>query len=420
VKLRRVEKMGSTITEKILANSSHHKEVAPGEYVVADLSYVMAHDSTAPLVIESFYKITDKVYDKDKVIIVFDHFFPAPNVDGATLHQKSRKFVIDQNLSGFFTNGVCHQLLVEKFISPGDVLVGADSHTCTEGALGAFTTGLGSTDIGGAMAIGKCWFRVPESLKFKLKGSTKKGVYAKDVILNIIGDVGAAGALYKTCEFTGEYVMSASIASRLTLCNMTIEMGAKNGIIEADQKTIDFLNGRTGKIFKSDPHAYYEDEYEIDVEKIEPQVALPPLVDNVEPISTVEGKPIDQAFLGTCTNGRLEDIQIAARIIKNKKIARNVRFIISPASEDIYFFASKKGYLQDLVEAGATICNPSCGACIGRHEGVLCEGEVCISSQNRNFTGRMGHPKAEIILASPATVASSALAGKIVDPRNYI
>lgn len=412
--------MASTITEKILANASHKKEVSPGDYVVADVSYTMAHDSTGPLAIESFYKITDKVFDKDRVIIVFDHFFPAPTVAGATMHQKSRKFVMDQNLSGFFTNGVCHQLLVEKFISPGDVLVGADSHTCTEGALGAFTTGLGSTDIGGAMATGKCWFKVPESIKFNLTGSTKKGVYTKDVILSIVGDVRADGALYKACEFTGDYVKNATIASRLTLCNMAIEMGGKNGIVEADQKTLDFLGGRTGKIFRSDNDAVYADEYEIEVENVEPQVALPPVVDNVEPVSAVEGKPIDQAFLGTCTNGRLEDIEVATRILKGKKIARNVRFIISPASEDIYFAAFEKGYLQDLVTAGATVCNPSCGACVGRHEGVLAEGEVCISSQNRNFTGRMGHPKAEIILASPATVAAAALAGKIVDPRDYI
>jgi 3-isopropylmalate/(R)-2-methylmalate dehydratase large subunit len=412
--------MASTITEKILAHASHQKTVSPGDFVIADVNYVMAHDSTAPLAIEAFYSITDKVFNKDKVIIVFDHFFPAPTVAGATLHQKSRKFVADQQLSGFFTNGVCHQLLVEKFVSPGDVIVGADSHTCTEGALGAFTTGLGSTDIGGAMATGKCWFKVPESLKFNLSGQTQKGVYAKDVILSIVGDVGAAGALYKACEFTGDYVKNASVSSRLTLCNMAIEMGGKNGIIEADQKTLEFLNGRNGKVFRSDNDASYADEFEIDVGAIEPQVALPPAVDNVEPVSAVEGRTIDQAFLGTCTNGRLDDIEVATRILKGKKIARNVRLIVSPASEDIYFAALENGYLQKLVTAGATVCNASCGPCIGRHEGVLCEGETCVSSQNRNFTGRMGDPKADIILASPATVAASALTGKITDPRDYI
>jgi len=412
--------MASTITEKILAYASHQKEVAAGDFVVADVNYVMAHDSTAPLAIEAFYGITDKVFNKDKVIIVFDHFFPAPTVAGATLHQKSRKFVDDQQLSGFFTNGVCHQLLVEKFVSPGDVVVGADSHTCTEGALGAFTTGLGSTDIGGSMATGKCWFKVPESLKFNLTDQTQKGVYAKDVILSIVGEVGAAGALYKACEFTGDYIKNASVSSRLTLCNMAIEMGGKNGIIETDQKTLEFLNGRTGKIFRSDKDAAYTDEYEIDVGSIEPQAALPPAVDNVEPVSAVEGRTIDQAFLGTCTNGRLDDIEVATRILKGKKVARNVRLIVSPASEEIYFAALEKGYLQELVKAGATVCNASCGPCIGRHEGVLCEGETCVSSQNRNFTGRMGDPKAEIILASPATVAVSALTGKITDPRDYM
>jgi len=411
--------LASTITEKILANASHQKEVVPGDFIVADVNYTMAHDSTAPLAIEGFSKITDKVFDKDRIIIVFDHFFPAPTVAGAKLHQKSRNFVMEQNLSGFFNNGVCHQLLVEKFVSPGDVLVGADSHTCTEGALGAFTTGLGSTDIGGVMATGKCWFKVPESLKFSLTGSTKKGVYAKDVILSIVGDVGAAGALYNACEYTGDYVKNVSVSSRLTLCNMAIEMGGKNGIIEADQKTLDFL-GRSGKIFKSDKDATYADEFEIDVKDIGPQVALPPVVDNVKPVSTVEGKPIDQAFLGTCTNGRLEDIGVATKILKGKKIARNVRLIVTPASQDIYLAALKKGYLQELTKAGAAVCNPTCGPCIGRHGGVLAEGEVCISSQNRNFTGRMGDPKAEIILASPATVAASALAGKIVDPRDYL
>ena len=412
--------MAYTITEKILAYASHQKEAIPGDFVVADVSYAMAHDSTAPLAIESFSKITDKVFDKDRVIIVFDHFFPAPTVAGATLHQKSRKFVMDQNISGFFTNGVCHQLLVENFVSPGDVVVGADSHTCTEGALGAFSTGLGSTDIGGVMATGKCWFRVPESLKFNLTGKTKKGVYAKDVILSIVGDVRADGALYKACEFTGDYVKNATVASRLTLCNMAIEMGGKNGIIEADQKTVDFLDGRTGKNFKSDKDGVYADEFEIEVDDIEPQVSLPPAVDNVEPVSSVQGKPIDQAFLGTCTNGRLEDIEVATKILKNKKIARNVRLLVTPASEAIYFAALEKGYLQDLVTAGAAVCNPTCGPCVGRHGGVLAEGEVCISSQNRNFSGRMGDPKAEIILASPATVAASALAGKIVDPRDYM
>jgi len=410
--------MGLTITEKILANASHKNEVTAGDIVIADVDTVMAHDSTTPLAVEGLYEIGKKVFDPEKIVIVFDHFFPPPNVDAAKLHQKVRNFVREQKIPNFFTDGVCHQILVEKFVSPGNILVGADSHTCTEGALGAFSTGLGSTDIAGAMATGKCWFKIPESLKFNLSGSPGKGVYAKDIILNLIGQVGADGADYKAAEFTGDYVKNASVSSRLTLCNMAIEMGAKNGIVEADEKTRNFL-GREGKIFKSDKDAVYEDTYEMEVDRIEPQVACPPTVDNVKPVTNVEGKKVDQAYIGTCTNGRLEDIEIAIKILKGKKIAENVRLLVVPASTKIYLDASDKGYLQEIIKSGGIICNPGCGPCVGRHEGVLAEGETCISTQNRNFSGRMGHPKAEIYLASPATVAASALAGKIVDPREY-
>jgi homoaconitate hydratase family protein len=411
--------LGLTITEKILANASHKSKVSPGDVITADLDVVMAHDSTAPLAIQGFYKIREKVFDPDKIVIVFDHFFPAPNVDAARLHQRVRNFVIEQKIQNFFTEGICHQILVERFVYPGAVIVGADSHTCTEGALGAFSTGLGSTDIAGAMASGKCWFRVPESLRFNLSGSPRKGVYAKDVILSIIGLVGADGALYKAAEFTGEYVKDASIPSRLTLCNMAVEMGAKNGIIEADKKTRNFVS-REGKAFKSDKDAVYEEEYEIEVNRIEPQVACPPRVDNIKSVADVEGKDIDQAYIGTCTNGRLEDIEVSARILRGKRIADNVRLIVIPASTKVYLDALHRGYIQEIVKSGGTICNPSCGPCVGRHQGVLAEGETCISTQNRNFSGRMGAPKAEIYLASPATVAASALAGKIVDPRGYI
>ena len=411
--------MGLTITEKILANASHKSEVTSGDVVVADVDVVMAHDSTAPLAVEAFYEIGKKVFDPDKIVIVFDHFFPPPSVDAARLHQRVRSFVTEQKIPNFFTDGVCHQILVEKFVSPGTVIVGADSHTCTEGALGAFSTGLGSTDIAGAMATGKCWFKVPESLRFNLSGSPRKGVYAKDVILNIIGQVGADGALYKAAEFTGDYVKKASVSSRLTLCNMAVEMGAKNGIIEADEKTRSFV-GREGKIFKSDEGAVYEEEYEIEVDKINPQVACPSTVDNVKPVASVEGKTIDQAYIGTCTNGRLEDIEIAVRVLRGKRIADNVRLLVIPASTKVYLDAFSKGYLQEIVKSGGIICNTGCGPCVGRHEGVLAEGETCISTQNRNFSGRMGSPKAEIYLASPATVAASALAGRIVDPRGYL
>ncbi|MEM3665976.1 MAG: 3-isopropylmalate dehydratase large subunit [Candidatus Bathyarchaeia archaeon] len=411
--------MGSTITQKLLASASHKSEVTPGDVVIADVDFVMAHDSTAPLAIEELYSIKRKVFDPNRIIIVFDHFFPPPNVDAANLHQKVRNFVRVQGITNVFTSGICHQILVENFVSPGDIVVGADSHTCTEGALGAFSTGLGSTDIAGAMASGKCWFKVPESLKFNLTGSPKKGVYAKDVILHIIGQVGADGALYKAVEFTGDYVKNADVSSRLTLCNMVVEMGAKNGVIEADEKTVSFVE-REGKIFRSDKDAAYEDEYEIEVEGIEPQVACPPTVDNVKPVTNVEGEKIDQAFIGTCTNGRLEDIEVAARILKGKRIHEDVRLLVIPASTEIYLKAFNKGYLQEIIKSGGIICNPGCGPCVGRHEGVLAEGEVCISTQNRNFSGRMGHPKAKIYLASPATVAASALAGEIKDPREYL
>ncbi|UCD27019.1 MAG: 3-isopropylmalate dehydratase large subunit [Candidatus Bathyarchaeota archaeon] len=411
--------MGLTITERILANASHKSEVTSGDVVIADVDIVMAHDSTAPLAIEGLYRIGKKVFDPKKIVIIFDHFFPPPSVNAARLHQKVRNFVTEQKISNFLTNGVCHQILVEEFVSPGNVVVGADSHTCTEGAVGAFSTGLGSTDIAGAMATGKCWFKIPDSLRFNLSGLPGKGVYAKDVILNIVGDVGADGALYKAVEFTGDYVENTSVSSRLTLCNMAVEMGAKNGVIEADEKTRKFL-GREGKIFKSDKDAVYEDEYEIEVGRIEPQVACPPTVDNVKPVTSVEGKKVDQAYIGTCTNGRLEDIEIAAKILKGKRIASNVRLLVIPASTKIYFDAFNKGYLQETIKSGGIICNPGCGPCVGRHEGVLAEGETCISTQNRNFSGRMGHPKAEIYLASSATVAASALAGEIVDPRGYI
>jgi len=411
--------MGLTITEKILANASHNSKVAPGDVVIADVDIVMAHDSTAPLVVEGLHKIGKKVFDPKKIVIVFDHFFPPPSVDAARLHQKVRNFVTEQKIPNLFTEGVCHQILVEKFVSPGHVIVGADSHTCTEGALGAFSTGLGSTDIAGAMATGKCWFKIPESLKFDLSGSPGKGIYAKDIILEIIRQVGADGSLYKAAEFTGDYVKNASVSSRLTLCNMAVEMGAKNGIIEADGKTRIFL-GRDGKILKSDRDAVYEDEYRVDVDKVEPQIACPPTVDNVKPVINVEGKAIDQAYIGTCTNGRLEDIEIATKILKGKKVADNVRLLVVPASTKVYLDAFDKGFLQEIIKSGGIICNPGCGPCVGRHEGVLAEGETCISAQNRNFSGRMGHPKAEIYLASPATVAASALAGEIVDPREHI
>lgn len=411
--------MGSTITEKLLANASHLAEASPGEYLVADVDYVMAHDSTGPLAIQGVAEIGKGVFDTDRVIIVFDHFFPAPSVDAARLHQVSRGFVKSERISNFRCDGVCHQLLIEDYVSPGDVVVGADSHTCTQGALGAFSTGLGSTDAAGAMATGKCWFRVPESIKIEISGSTEKGVYAKDVILNIIGAVRSDGALYKAVEFSGDYVREASVPSRITLCNMAVEMGAKSGVVEADEKTVRYL-GREGKTFRSDRDAFYAEEMAFEVDRIEPQIACPSEVDNVVPVTGIEGVEIDQAYIGTCTNGRLEDLRVAADILRGNRVHPDVRLVVIPASTRIYLKAFNRGYIQAILRAGGVVPNPGCGPCIGRWGGVLAEGETCITTQNRNFSGRMGHTSSKIYLASPATVAASALAGEIVDPRGVL
>lgn len=411
--------MGSTITEKLLANAAHLAEVSPGEYLVADVDYVMAHDSTGPLAFQGVAEIGKGVFDKDRVIIVFDHFYPAPSVDAARLHQVSRRFVKSESISNFRRDGVCHQLLIEDYVSPGDVIVGADSHTCTQGALGAFSTGLGSTDAAGAMATGKCWFRVPESIKIEISGSPEKGVYAKDMILNIIGEVGSDGALYKAVEFGGDYVREASVPSRITLCNMAVEMGAKNGVIEADEKTVRYL-GREGKTFRSDRDAIYADEMEFEIDKIEPQVACPSEVDNVVPVTQVDSVAIDQAYIGTCTNGRLEDLRVAADILRGNRVHPDVRLVVIPATTRIYLKAFNRGHIQTILRAGGVVPNPGCGPCIGRWGGVLADDETCITTQNRNFTGRMGHPSSKIYLASPATVAASALAGEIVDPRGIL
>ena len=411
--------MGSTIAEKILAHASGRREVSPGDYVVAEVDYVMIHDSTGPLAIQELEEVGKGVFDPARVVVVFDHFHPAPSVSAAELHRVSRGFVMREGLPNFFTDGVCHQILVERFVSPGDVVVGADSHTCTSGALGAFATGLGSTDAAGVMATGKCWFRVPESMRLNVTGSPPKGVYAKDVILSIAGLVGADGALYEAMEFAGDYVSDASVPSRLTLCNMAVEMGAKTGIVEADGKTVDYT-GREGRVFRSDGDARYEDEHEVEVGELVPMVACPPVVDNVRPVTSLEGEEIDQAYIGTCTNGRLEDLEVAARILRGGRVSRNVRLVVIPATSRVFRAAYELGYLDAIMDAGGIVSNPGCGPCIGRHGGVLAEGERCITTQNRNFTGRMGHPEAEIYLASPATVAASALKGAIADPRGFL
>jgi len=418
--------MGKTITEKIFSSHSSNDAKA-GDVVVADIDFCFGQDGTSMLVIDSFRNLgAKKVFNKDKFCMVIDHSAPSPNIGVSEVHKKMRNFAKEHSLKLFDINcGVCHQVIPETgLIMPGNLVVGADSHTCTYGALGVFSTGMGSTDVAVALATGKNWFKVPETIKIVLKGKTGKGVYSKDVILYIIGKLGADYATYKAVEFQGEYINGLNMDGRFTIANMAIEMGAKAGLFEPDEKTYDWLKAQgcrlKGKGLKGDKDAAYSEVLEFDVAKIAPQVAKPHTVDNVVPISKLKNIKIDQAFLGTCTNGRLEDLRVAYSILRNKKINENVRMIIAPASRDIFQKAMKNGMISEFVKAGACVVAPGCGPCVGTHNGVLSSGEACISTANRNFKGRMGNPDAFIYLGSPATVAASALEGKITDPRKYI
>jgi len=411
--------MGMTLVEKILAKAAGVEKVSPGEIIIAKVDIAMSHDTTTPLAIKPFFEIAERVFDENKVVIFFDHVVPPANIRSAILHKKIRDFIDKAGIKNVHMEGVCHQVLAEKYVKPGDVVIGADSHTCTHGALGAFATGVGSTDIATVYALGKIWLRVPETYRMNILGKLKRGVYAKDVILNIIGYIGADGAVYKSIEFHGDLIKEFSVSSRLTLTNMVIEMSAMNGIIEADEKTLDYI-GRKGTIFHSDKDAEYEEVFDFEMNDLEPQVAKPHSVDNVTDISEVEGLEIDQAFIGTCTNGRVEDIRIATQILDGHKVKEGVRLIVTPASNRVYLECLRKGYIEKLLRAGAIVTNPGCGPCLGRHQGVLAPNEVAISTSNRNFMGRMGSPEAKIYLASPATVAASAVEGKIADPRRYL
>jgi len=413
------------IIEKILANASGKREVSPGEIIEASIDVAMIHDLTGPLAIKSFRKIgAKKVWDNKRIVVILDHLVPASSIRSATLHKIVRNFVEEQNIENFYDvgrGGVCHQVMPEKgHVRPGEVIVGADSHTCTYGAFGAFATGIGSTEMAAVFATGKLWFRVPEVIKVNVKGKLQKMVTAKDLTLNVVGKIGADGAIYKGLEFSGSTIRNMSVDGRMVLCNMAVEMGAKAGIIEPDEKTLDYVKARTDKTIKpvkSDSDAVYEKVLDVDVSDLEPQVALPHSVDNVKPVSEVEDTEVDQAFIGSCTNGRLEDLRSAAQVLKGKKIARGVRLIVIPASQEIYLNALNEGLIKTFMEAGATIGNPNCGPCLGGHMGLMAEDEVCISSSNRNFVGRMGSTKSYVYLASPATVAASAITGKITDPR---
>lgn len=413
------------ITEKILAKAAGKKVVHPGEIIDANLDMVMIHDLTGPLAVESFKKIgTPRVWDNKKVVIILDHQIPAESVKAAELHRTMRNFAKEQGIKIYDVGrgGICHQVMPEQgHVTPGDVIIGADSHTCTYGAFGAFATGVGSTEAAAAMATGKIWFKVPPTIKINVTGQFKEYVAPKDLILKIIGTLSVDGAIYKAVEFTGPTIKAMSIAGRMTLCNMAVEFGAKNGIIAPDEVTAEFLKARIPqmpdlKALQSDKDAEYERTEEFDVTDLESQVACPSSVDNVKPVSEVGNVPVDQVFIGSCTNGRLEDLRLAAKVMKGKKVKDGVRALVIPASQEVWKQADKEGLLQIFTEAGAIVCGSACGPCLGGHIGLLAADEVCVSSSNRNFIGRMGSTKANVYLASPATVAASAIAGRIVSP----
>ncbi|HOI71937.1 MAG TPA: homoaconitase large subunit [Methanobacterium sp.] len=416
--------MSMTMAEKIMAKASGKKETKAGEIVIANIDVAMTHDLTGPLSVKSFNKIeVDKVWDPEKIVILFDHQVPADSLDAAQNHIMMREFVEKQGITNFYDvkEGVCHQVLPEKgHIVPGEVVVGTDSHTCTHGALGAFSTGIGSTDMAMVFATGKLWFKIPETIKFDIQGNLKDYVYAKDVILHIIGKIGADGATYKACEFAGETTKKMSVSERMVLCNMAIEMGGKTGLVEPDEKTVNYLKDRTNReygILKTDLDAESLDTMQIYVDDLEPQIACPHNVDNVKSISEVEGTNIDQVFLGSCTNGRLEDLRTAAKIVKGNQISDKVRMLVIPASREIYLQAMDEGLLRTFAESGALVCNPCCGPCLGGHIGLIGPGEVSLSTSNRNFQGRQGSPDAEVYLSSAAVAAASALKGVITHPR---
>jgi|Deesub1362A_J573_1020465.scaffolds.fasta_scaffold00160_52 3-isopropylmalate/(R)-2-methylmalate dehydratase large subunit len=416
--------MGMTMAEKILAVKSGQADVTAGEFVTASVDRVMVHEMLAFMIeIYERHNIPKKVWDVDKVVMLMDHYVPAPTVDAAEMHRKMREFAKETgltiNLDG--KEGICHQVMPELgFVKPGDLILGTDSHTTTYGAFGAASTGIGATEMIVVFATGKLWFRVPETIRFDINGKLMERVTSKDVILDIAGKYGTDVAQYKAIEFHGDTVKDMSIASRMVLSNMSIEIGAKFGMIPPDEKTIEFVKSVTDEPFTPqypDKDAEYENIYQIFVDDLEPKVAIPHSVDNVKSVREIEGLPIQQGFIGSCTNGRIEDLEMAAEILEGNEVHNDVRLIISPASRKVYRDALEKGLIDIFVDAKAIVCNPTCGPCWGGHLGMLGKGERAISASNRNFRGRMGHEESEIYLASPATVAASAIKGKITDPR---
>jgi 3-isopropylmalate/(R)-2-methylmalate dehydratase large subunit len=415
--------MGHTITEKIIADHAGKKEVFPGELVTAKVDLAMANDVTAPLSIKTLEKYgIEKIFDKDKIALVLSHFVPAKDIKSAEQAKIVRDFAKKHNIKWFFGEGegIEHTLLPENgIVVPGDLVVGADSHTCTYGGIGAFSTGVGSTDLAYAMATGEIWLKVPESMKFIFYGKLNKWISGKDLILYTIGQIGVDGALYRAMEFDGEAIRSLDISQRLTIANMAIEAGGKSGIISPDEKTIEYVEKRAKKpykIYQSDKDAQYIEVYEWDASSIEPMIAWPYLPSNVHPVSESTHITIDQAFIGSCTNGRIEDLRIAASILKGKKVHPYTRCIVIPASKNVYMQALHEGLIDIFIEAGCVVSTSTCGPCLGGHMGILAKGERCISTSNRNFPGRMGHPQSEAYLASPAVVAASAVLGRIAHP----
>jgi len=417
------EKM-STISEKILASHSNKEKVEPGEIINANVDIIMMHEMLGMRVIDIFNEIeVNEIKNSDKIVALLDHWIPPANIDTAIIDKNEREFVKKHGIKNWlgWNQGICHQVIPEKgFAWPGALIVGTDSHTCTYGAFGAFSTGVGSTDAAILLATGELWFKVPETILFNLTGKLKPMVYGKDVILKLISEIGVEGANYKSVEFKGSVISNLSIDSRMTISNMAIEMGAKAGIMEPDDKTLNWLKNRVKKpfkIIKSDENAIYEKKFDYDLSDLDPQVAKPHSPENSVSVNEVEGIKIDQAFIGSCTNGRFEDLEIAAKILKNKRIHPDTRLIVVPASQEIYLKALDQGIIKILIEAGAFLNYPSCGPCIGAY-GVLAPGEVSLSSSNRNFIGRQGSKKAKIYLANSATVAASSIKGEITDPRS--
>ena len=416
--------MGMTITEKIIAAHSGHQEISAGQFVYADVDICLGNDITAPIAIEQFETLgLEKVFNPDNIVLVPDHFTPNKDIKSAQNSKLLREFASKHQIKNYFEVGrvgIEHVLLPEQgIVVPGDLVIGADSHTCTYGAMGIFSTGVGSTDLAACYATGKVWLKVPETIKFIFNGKLNEWVSGKDLILHVIGDIGVDGARYKAMEFSGPVISDLSMDDRLAMCNMAIEAGAKNGIIEPDECTEDYIKGRAQrehKFYSSDADCNYHEIREYDVNNLSPQVAMPNLPENVKPVEELSDIAIDQIVIGSCTNGRISDLRIAAQILKDRKIAPSIRLIVIPGTQDVYLEALKEGLIEIFIKAEGVVSTPTCGPCLGGHMGILADGERALSTTNRNFAGRMGHTASEIYLSNPAVAAASAITGKITHP----